>query len=74
MGCEFDEVIVVDSICDPSEICDNGLDDDGDGLTDCDDPDCGVTDFVVTVEEITCNGPMTGSITCLLYTSPSPRD
>ena len=63
MGCEFDEVIVVDSICDPSEICDNGLDDDGDGLTDCDDPDCGVTDFVVTVEEITCNGPMTGSIT-----------
>ncbi len=22
------------------EICDNGIDDDGDGLTDCDDPDC----------------------------------
>ncbi len=24
----------------PTEICDNGLDDDGDGLTDCADPDC----------------------------------
>ena len=23
-----------------NEICDNGIDDDGDGLTDCDDPDC----------------------------------
>ncbi len=27
----------------PPEICDNGLDDDGDGLIDCDDPDCGVS-------------------------------
>ena len=24
----------------PQEICDNGVDDDGDGLVDCDDPDC----------------------------------
>ncbi len=24
----------------PTEICDNGIDDDGDGLVDCDDPDC----------------------------------
>ena len=24
----------------PQEICDNGIDDDGDGLVDCDDPDC----------------------------------
>ncbi|NJB86020.1 hypothetical protein GGR26_001788 [Lewinella marina] len=24
----------------PQEICDNGIDDDGDGLTDCEDPDC----------------------------------
>ncbi len=29
------------------EICDNGLDDDGDGLTDCDDPDCS-NSFTVT--------------------------
>ncbi len=28
------------SVSPPSEICDNGLDDDLDGLTDCDDPDC----------------------------------
>jgi hypothetical protein len=24
----------------PTEICDNGIDDDGDGATDCDDSDC----------------------------------
>lgn len=24
----------------PAEVCDNAMDDDGDGLTDCDDPDC----------------------------------
>ena len=29
---------IVDEGC--SEICDNGVDDDGDGLIDCDDPDC----------------------------------
>lgn len=27
--------------CERFEICNNGIDDDGDGLTDCDDPDCG---------------------------------
>ena len=30
-------------ICICTEICDNGIDDDGDGLTDCDDPDCNPT-------------------------------
>lgn len=29
----------------PQEICDNGIDDDGDGLVDCDDPSCGGTDI-----------------------------
>ncbi len=24
----------------PAEICDDGIDNDGDGLTDCEDPDC----------------------------------
>lgn len=24
----------------PDELCTGGVDDDGDGLTDCDDPDC----------------------------------
>ena len=39
------------------EICDNGLDDDGDGLTDCDDPDCGVSvaDFTVSTTDATCD-------------------
>ncbi len=35
----------------PLEFCDNGLDDDGDGLVDCDDPDCfGFPDCVGGVE------------------------
>ncbi len=29
------------------EACDNGIDDDGDGLVDCDDPECGLHDFTV---------------------------
>ena len=31
------------------EICDNGVDDDGDGLIDCDDPDCGSTGTVTNI-------------------------
>ena len=40
----FDGVEVMDAAKAPLllEICDNGSDDDGDGLTDCDDPDCGI--------------------------------
>ena len=34
--------------CTPGEICDNGIDDDGDGLTDCADPDC--TSELLSVE------------------------
>lgn len=34
------------------EICDNGLDDDGDGAIDCTDPDCAAEPF-----ELTANGP-----------------
>ena len=80
VGCQFSEAVALES---PNcgggmseEICDNGLDDDGDGLIDCDDPDCGVAGLSVVVDEITCIGDMTGSISvsCLLYTSPSPRD
>ena len=59
-------ITLEEPICDPGvEICDNGLDDDGDGLTDCDDPDCGVSGLTVAVEQVTCDGPMTGSITVL---------
>ncbi len=31
---------LVSTICFPVEICGNGVDDDGDGLIDCEDPDC----------------------------------
>ncbi len=34
------DCIVMLSYCDPSEICDNGYDDDNDQLVDCLDPDC----------------------------------
>ncbi|MBK6564036.1 MAG: hypothetical protein IPG18_02325 [Saprospiraceae bacterium] len=35
----FDQTLKDASKCTP-EICANGIDDDGDGLTDCADPDC----------------------------------
>jgi trimeric autotransporter adhesin len=35
----FDQALVSASVC-GNEICDNGIDDDGDGLEDCLDPDC----------------------------------
>jgi hypothetical protein len=39
-GCtSTDQIVVTVGLC--AEVCDNGLDDDGDGLTDCADPDCG---------------------------------
>ena len=31
------------------EICNNGIDDDGDGLIDCEDPDCGSTGTVTNI-------------------------
>lgn len=38
-GCTSTGMVTV-TVFSCSEICDNGLDDDGDGLADCDDPDC----------------------------------
>ncbi len=38
-GTKYSQAYFVD-IKDCAEICDNGIDDDGDGLTDCDDDDC----------------------------------
>lgn len=40
----------------PQEICDNGVDDDGDGLVDCDDPDCDSDPNCGTPAEICDNG------------------
>ncbi|MCG8330475.1 MAG: hypothetical protein MI974_22450 [Chitinophagales bacterium] len=44
------------------EICDNGLDDDMDGRTDCDDPDCGVGELTVDITDPSCEGCADGSI------------
>ena len=41
--------------CSQSEKCDNGVDDDGNDLTDCDDPDC-ATSFPPCLDEICDNG------------------
>ena len=88
MGCALAQAPVF------PEICDNGLDDDGDGLVDCEDPDCtasekcGVSGVMfgstyACIESLatyhtffTNNSTLTNTvtITCLLYTSPSPRD
>ena len=59
----FDGVIVSDDDMSvfPAEVCDNGIDDDMDGLTDCDDPDCG---FTVTIE-------ISGDCTQLEVTTPN---
>ena len=65
---------LTDPIC--LEICNDGFDNDGDGLTDCDDPDCEVP-TITTVDPTdpnNCPALDNGIITCLLYTSPSPRD
>ena len=39
-SCSVSKMVTVDSICAEPEICDDGLDNDGDGLTDCEDADC----------------------------------
>ncbi len=46
---------------DPQEICDNGMDDDGDGLTDCADPDClnGLTVTATAAATDICAGSST---------------
>ncbi len=56
-GClTTDEVKVIVSDC--NENCENGIDDDGDGLIDCDDPDC--EPFPTAGQDITiCSGQST---------------
>jgi len=61
VACDSDDGDAADaSVAVSSEsVCNDGIDNDGDGLADCRDPDCASTS--------TC-------MSCLLYTSPSPRD
>ncbi|PHN08383.1 M43 family zinc metalloprotease [Flavilitoribacter nigricans] len=40
---------------DPVELCNDGLDNDGDGLVDCDDPDCDTDPFCQPVEPEICD-------------------
>src|SRR5674476_296079 len=74
-------LLLMTSYCSSAqEICDNGKDDDGDGLVDLQDPDC-QCHFNVP-GNLLQNGsfesynscPTNYSYDCLLYTSPSPRD
>lgn len=59
-GCSsMDSVTVTMGIC--SEICTNGIDDDGDGLIDCDDPDCRLT-VIGTPQSPICFGGTDGLI------------
>lgn len=54
-GCCSDPVCKEASVCQPGtqqEICNDGIDNDGDGLVDCNDPDCvGFSDCLVTEDE-----------------------
>lgn len=52
------------------EICDNGIDDDGDGLTDCEDPECQLTKLFATETPVGCvNG---GTIDLTAFGGASP--
>ncbi|MEM1119531.1 MAG: choice-of-anchor W domain-containing protein, partial [Bacteroidota bacterium] len=50
-GCQAVEqvVLTVENCNNSPEICDNGIDDDGDGLIDCFDPDCAASGTAITV-------------------------
>ena len=59
----FNPVVIVDPIC--VEICDDGIDNDGNGLTDCEDPACDAGDItnVILVDPSNCPENDNGSIT-----------
>lgn len=59
-------------LCEP-EICDNGIDDDMDGLTDCDDPNCGSnsSDFQFNVMHATCGNDV-GAIEITSFGNDAP--
>ena len=59
----FNPVIIEDPIC--VEICDDGIDNDGNGLTDCEDPACGVGEItnIVVTDPSNCPENDNGSLT-----------
>ena len=63
LGCEYqEEVMIATPQC--VELCDNGLDDDGDGLIDCFDPDCAPVegDFTIEIQNSSCGDLADGSV------------
>lgn len=63
---------VCDDTPNPPEICNNGIDDDNDGLTDIDDPECRPPGEEFRFEVSNCE-PRTGTLTCdAEQTSPLP--
>ncbi|MGA1393611.1 MAG: choice-of-anchor L domain-containing protein, partial [Phycisphaerales bacterium] len=57
-GCATLASELCDSCTPVQEICDNGIDDDGDGLIDCDDPDCAA--FPGCTKSGFCGDPQSG--------------
>ncbi len=69
-GCSItDDVTVTIGSC--PEICNDSIDNDGDGLTDCDDPDCGFSLSVTTTDPV-CEGDTNGSIDLTVTGGQSP--
>lgn len=54
MTSEFSNVVPLDVV--RVEVCDNGVDDDLDGLTDCEDPDCSTLTVDAGVDRASCPG------------------
>ena len=65
------ETVTVDNVC--IEICDNGIDDDHDGLVDCDDPDCGGTSVDAGADVTLCNGAQ-ATFTAIATGGDAPYD
>ena len=69
-GCMItDDITVTIGSC--PEICGDSLDNDGDGLTDCDDPDCTYSISATTVDPV-CEGDTNGSIDLTVNGGASP--
>ena len=70
-GCSFREVILIETRNDCIEICDNGIDDDGDGAIDCADSDCSSAQFNIEKDTTICEGDYIGITASLPLCNPS---
>ncbi|MEO1258229.1 MAG: DNRLRE domain-containing protein [Bacteroidota bacterium] len=70
-GCtDVDTVTIIIGAC--PENCFNGIDDDGDGLVDCDDPDCNNLNLTETIISPVCEGGSDGAIDLEVSGGKSP--